>query len=105
MGKGALGIETNTIIKMPERKKIKCDCKKCMYQKNKVCELGRKPTSSKCKWFAMLNDYNLNSEEREEIKNTNNISKEERNKRAKYNEGFGNIKVEKVDLSKYRGLK
>lgn len=105
MAKGSVGVETNIIIRTPKREKTASDCNKCQYKKKNVCELGRKLYIKECKWYSVLSDYNNSNKERKQIRQSNKVSKDELHKRAEYKGGFGEVTVEKADLSKFRRFK
>ena len=69
------------------------------YSKNK-CKYNRSANRKKCKWFCK-NDYILSDEESEEILNNNKKNRKKKISRKNYG-GFENVKLVKVDLSKYK---
>lgn len=97
------GVNTSTIIHTGKREKVKCNCRICMNFAKNVCKLGRDLYPHKCKWYANRNDYNsLDKQERQKIKERNSLDKKERKEKANYNNGFGDMQVHTVDLSKYK---
>ena len=59
----------------------------------------------KCKRDYSRTDYKLTKAERKQAKLSNDIDTKECRERGTYNKGFGNVTVEKADLSKYREFK
>lgn len=77
MPKGSIGTQTNIIIKTPERKKVKCNCKLCLNFIKNVCYLSRPLYPATCKWYTK-NDYLLSKSEAKTVRKHNKSIKVKR---------------------------